>query len=164
MTAYILSHLHALPEEVEEPSSPPLTANPTITAPFTSSETSEALLTLAPELITRISSFLLVSDIFSLRLSCKYLALSLPLDQQFWREQLIRGALFGLWDFDRDLVGPELNGKDWKRLVRTLARYRNFEGPEGGKEERSELGEMSDAPLGLKNRRRIWKIVHEASA
>ena len=50
----------------------------------------------------------------------------------------------------------EIKDQDWRRLVRTLARYENFYDGEDGTDF---VGELHDAPIGLKNRMRIIKIV-----
>ena len=157
MTAHILSQLHDIP--TEESSTPSLTRS--IMA--TSSTSRTALQSLPPECLAQVCALLPIADLASLRLCCKALAIGLPLDQHFWREQLLCGHLFGLRDLDQALVHErldELRDRDWKRLVGTLARYQNFQGAEGGKE-MDEWGELYDAPIGLKNRRRIWKIIRE---
>ena len=168
MTSYILSQLRTLPSAGDRAqhstsgttTTPSPTHNPS-SSTIASTRSVPTLQLLVPEVLAQISSFLHIQDIFSLRLSCKVLPFCLPLDQLFWRQQLTSGTLFGLRDFDRSLLRNghhELNGMDWKRLVRTLARYESFEGGESGKS-RGEWGEMHDAPLGLKNRRRIWKVI-----
>ena len=157
MTEYILSHLQAVP--TEESSRASLTK---ITAAASSTST-PGIQTLPTECLARVSTFLSIVDVSSLRLCCSTLALGIPLDQQFWRNQLQSGHLLGLRDLDQQLLrekADELRGKDWKGLVRTLARYENFQGSEEGKE-RSEWGELHNAPIGLKNRLRIWKIIRD---
>ncbi len=84
---------------------------------------------------------------------------SATLDQEVYRKQLLSGHLFALQDLDLGLVKErwdEIKDKDWRRLVRRLARYENFYAGEGGS---GILGELHDAPIGLKNRMRVVKII-----
>ena len=79
--------------------------------------------------------------------------------QDFYRKQLLSGHLFAMQDLDLGLVRErwdEIKDKDWRRLVRTLARYENFYAGQQGSDF---LGELHDAPIGLKNRMRIIKII-----
>jgi hypothetical protein len=157
MTEYILSHLQDV--STEESSRNPL---PRITAAAPPTSTS-GLQTLLPECLAQVCTFLSIADVASLRLCCRALVLRLPLDQHFWQNRLLSGQLFGLPDMDQTLLRQKLDGlggKDWKGLVRALARYENFQGGEEGKE-RSEWGELHDAPIGLKNHMRIWKIIRD---
>ncbi len=81
------------------------------------------------------------------------------MDQDFYRKRLLSGQLLALHDLDLALVRgqwDEIKDKDWRHLVRTLARYENFQAGEDGS---GALGELHDAPIGLKNRMRIVKIV-----
>ena len=157
MTEYILSHLQDVPTEESS------NAVPTRITAVASSTSTPGIHTLPTECLAQVCAFLSITDVSSLRLCCSTLALGFPLDQQFWRNQFLSGHLLGLRDLDQQLLrgkADELRGKDWKGLVRTLARYENFQGSEGGKE-RSERGELHDAPIGLKNRSRLWKIIRD---
>ncbi|KAJ9612279.1 hypothetical protein H2200_003876 [Cladophialophora chaetospira] len=80
-------------------------------------------------------------------------------DQDFYRKELLSGRLLVLRDLDMDLVRKrwdEVKVKDWRRLVQTLVRYENYFSGEDGS---GALGELHDAPVGLKNRMRIIKIL-----
>ena len=81
------------------------------------------------------------------------------MDQDFYRRQLLAGRLFALHDLDLALIRArwdQIKDKDWRHLVRTLARYETFYAGENGS---GDLGELNDAPIGLKNRMRTIKIV-----
>ena len=82
-------------------------------------------------------------------------------EPQFWFDCLTSGqSLPWLWDLDRDMCERMYHssppngaaGWDWERLIRTLAQQDFFE--QGGIIE-------YDVPLGLRNRRRIWKFTSE---
>ena len=80
---------------------------------------------------------------------------------RFWRECLVsKYCLPWLWDLDRNMCEQKDqqqpgNGAfrwDWEGLIRTLAQQAVFE----------KDGPMSNGvPLGLRNRRRIWRIMRE---
>ena len=82
---------------------------------------------------------------------------------EYWREALIRGFSW-LWDLDRVRVrlkdsetyedGSKIRW-DWERLVRVLAQDGVFE---------ESVGLLSDAPSGLRKRRRIWMGLDEIRA
>ncbi len=159
MTQYILSKLRAVPPEEQEEGkrlatmfnkSPGATLHP-FGGP--------SIKSLPIECLEQICAYLSSSSILSLRLSCRNLRQCIATDQAFYRQQLLSGQIFALQDLDLGLIQErwdEIKDKDWRRLVRTLARYENFNAGEGGS---GELGELHDAPIGLKNRLRIIKIV-----
>ena len=113
------------------------------------------------ELIQEIALYLDANSVFALRLSCRALATSVLLDQNFWYIHFIRGEILGFFfNFDAMNEIEELRAKviksrmlpprcDWKALVGTLARFSSFD------EDRT----LCDAPNAFKNRRRIWKIL-----
>ncbi|KAK3686786.1 hypothetical protein LTR37_019465 [Vermiconidia calcicola] len=161
VTQYIISHLR--------PAAPEQQRNGLPTSADESNKQSPKHLTdggglqgLPPETLSLIATKLSMEDTFALRLASRELAVRVPLTQGFWRRHLIAGDLFGLDNLDTDMLEKTEKGLDWKRLVRTLSRYESFHGPEEqGPEEwgsSEHLGEMHDAPLGLKNRMRIWKV------
>ena len=79
--------------------------------------------------------------------------------QDFYRKQLLSGHLFALQDLDLGLIEErwaEIKDKDWRGLVRTLTRYESFYAGGGGS---GTPGKLHDAPIGLKNRMRIVKIM-----
>lgn len=117
---------------------------------------------LPPELLALVMSSLNLASVLRLRSCCRVLAVRIPLDQRFWFNQLVAGCLVGyLWDLDLaqcrrkagSLIheGQPIVGWDWARFVKKLWSYEMFE----------KNGEMAQAPAGLRNRRRIWRIVHE---
>lgn len=117
---------------------------------------------LPPELLACVMKSLHLTSILRLRSCCRTLAVRIPLHQGFWYDQLFAGCLVGyLWDLDiaqcrlkaGSLVhkGQPIVGWDWAGIVKKLWVYKSFEND----------GEMADAPAGLRNRRRIWRIVHE---
>ena len=80
-------------------------------------------------------------------------------DQDFYRKQILSGHLFALQDLDLVQIKArwdEIKDKNWRQLVSSLARYENFS---AGEEGSGAPGELHDAPIGLKNRMRIIKIV-----
>jgi hypothetical protein len=75
-----------------------------------------------------------------------------------WRTALFTGGLLPwLWGLDLGVLAIECagyevaNAWDWELLVMQLAQVRVFE----------EGGLMADAPLGLRKRRRIWRLIDE---
>lgn len=111
------------------------------------------------EILLKICACLPLTSTFSLRLSCRNVASRIMMDQAFYRKQLLSGHLFALTDLDLDLVKArwdEIKDKDWRRLVRDLTRYENFYAGERGS---GAPGKLHDAPIGLKNRMRIIKII-----
>lgn len=78
---------------------------------------------------------------------------------EYWREIFLRGFPW-LWDLDREQCrlkdsetyddGSKIRW-DWERLVRHLAQDDVFTSSEG----------LTNAPEGLKNRRRIWRCLDE---
>ena len=91
--------------------------------------------TLPVECLERIWTYLPHASVLYLRLSCRTIASRIPLNQDYYRKQLLSGRLFALHDLDLGLVRErwdEIKNKDWRRLVRTLARYENFYAGEDG--------------------------------
>jgi hypothetical protein len=108
------------------------------------------------ELIQHISSFLSVHSVFALRLTSKGLAACLHLDSKFWFQHLASGSLVPyLWDLDAEVChGKYLEAAwDWKLLAKLLSRTDDV---------MKASDKMADAPIGLRNRCRIWKIVDGA--
>jgi hypothetical protein len=83
------------------------------------------------------------------------LACTRTLAPEIWRDLLFHGRLLPwLWDLDPTMPllheGNDL--WDWEQLVRQLAQVEVFEPG----------NPMSKAPLNLRNRRRIWRILEKA--
>jgi hypothetical protein len=109
-------------------------------------------------MLHQISYYLPISSIFALRLTSKTLA-----DQQFWLQRLLCGDLVPhLWDLESERFSakPSLAKEraqysegDWKAVAKLL-----------NKRDAIMMGEgvMDDAPIGLRSRCRIWRIVEEA--
>ena len=156
MTEYILSKLR--PVESEEDKWLEGRFNPdSDTSPCTARDA--YIERLPVECIERICTYLPLASTYALRLSCATLASRVSLNQDFYRKQLLSGHLFALQDLDLGLIRErwdEIKDKDWRRLVRTLARYENFDVGEDGS---GVMGELCDAPIGLKNRMRVVKII-----
>jgi hypothetical protein len=113
---------------------------------------------IAPELKLAIVDSLL--PLRNLPLQCTRL-----LDQSYWKEMLMSGRFLPyLWDLDLELLEakasqlPEKVEWDWERLIRQLSQsgfldyiakaagFSNF---------------LPHVPYGLRNRRRIWRILEE---
>ena len=154
MTEYILSKLQFVSPRYQQGIGSASTNN---NSP-SSSSTVSFIDRLPAECFRQICAYLPLVSIFSFRLSCRNLASRMPLDQNFYGRALLSGRFFALQDLDLALVEKrwdEIRDKDWLRLVKTLARYENYEaGESGGK------GELHDAPLGLKNRMRLVKVLN----
>lgn len=152
--------------------------------PNSTSSNGHGLESLPQEVLSMIISHLSTRDIFRIQRCSKTLAIRLPLDQQFWREALISGELISwLWDLDRDecrAVDRLRNEKsrrkwDWRRLVLTLAKdpfpTKTMDLSESLPEAKDWSEWFADEtsiavndgleniPAGLRNRRRIWKII-----
>ncbi|KAK3045906.1 hypothetical protein LTR09_012560 [Extremus antarcticus] len=157
-THYIVSHLHrASPEDRQSEVAKGASASDR-RSPRSLTEGMSGLQSLPPEILSQIESNLPIQGACSLRLTSRRLAARIQLTQAFWQRRLIAGELFGLTMLDRDALGCVEKGRDWRRLVKTLATYESFFGEETGRPK--ELwGEMHDAPIGLKNHMRIWKII-----
>ena len=92
-------------------------------------------------------------------LTCTYIVLPMH-----WRRVLLSGTLLPwLWDLDQasDIWAlnyehfsqvPFATGGDWESLARLLAQVEVYE----------PFGLLEGLPLGLKNRRRIWRLVEDA--
>ena len=161
MTEYILSTLQAVPPPEEEGR---LHATTTSDANDTSSTIDNSsigpdLERLPMEIIQRICAYLPLPSTLALRLANRNLRQRIAIDQAFYRRQLLSGHLFALTDLDLGLIQQrweELKDKDWRQLVRDLTRYENYYAGERGS---GAPGKLHDAPIGLKNRMRIIKIV-----
>jgi len=140
---------------------------------------------LPTEIVSQIVSNLQTTPALRLHQCSKTLAGHIPLNQAFWREQLITGDLVEyLWDLDmkecrlKDLSYPDKTGAlwDWKSLAKTLVSAHILAGTlaglfEGGLDELSSRHTslsltasdvtMPDAPIGLKNRCRIVRIIRD---
>lgn len=75
------------------------------------------------------------------------------LSPRHWRLALLDGTVLPwLWDLDAKASDPyEPDVWDWELLVRMLAQTTIFEPGNA----------MEDVPLGLRNRRRIWRLLEE---
>ncbi len=75
------------------------------------------------------------------------------LSQTAWRDALLRGDAVGyLWDLKKSVCQRKEGSAedwDWYGLARKLAQQDVFEVGNG----------FEDAPLGLRNRQRVWKIL-----
>lgn len=163
MTTYLLSCLHPQTNKRPNPFELDKSLSNLSGGEIPSSQNPNASLQqLPPELLARVMSFLPLTSVLRLRSCCRVLAIRIPLDQRFWYNQLLAGCLVGyLWDLDRtecrvktgSLIheGQSSVGWDWARFVKQLWVFKTFE----------KDGEMARAPAGLRNRRRIWRIVHE---
>jgi hypothetical protein len=113
---------------------------------------------LAPELKQAIVDSLL--PLRNLPLQCTRL-----LDQSYWKEILISGRFLPfLWDLDLDLLGAkvsQLPGKlewNWERLVRQLSQSGFLDYAAKASQDSHYV---QGVPFGLRNRRRIWRILEE---
>ena len=162
MTEYILSKLLAVPPETEAEGRLHTTtsdANDTSDSAIDHSCVGPDLQRLPVEIIQRICVYLPLTTTLALRLSCRDLRQRIATDQHFYRRQLLSGHLFALTDLDLGLIQQrweEIKDKDWRQLVRDLTRYENYYAGERGS---GAPGKLHDAPIGLKNRMRIVKIV-----
>lgn len=75
-----------------------------------------------------------------------------------WRQRLTSGVMLPfLWDIDKSVIesaATERPDADWERLVRQLAQLNAFQ----------DDGEFGEAPTGLRNRRRIWRVLESMYA
>ena len=186
LTAFVLSLL--LPtSEIRQTTTPTATK---IEPSFSSQTVSElkSLDKLAPELLQLIASHLPITSILSFRRTCHYINRAIPTDQSFWRSQLLNQAFLPwLWDLDiaalSNHAAPPRQVWDWERICCQLKKpvfdraeaakaFRKgpermfgerMEEPKGlTLAERRKLSEgMRNAPAGLWNRRRIWKICQD---
>jgi hypothetical protein len=108
---------------------------------------------LPSEILSHIRSFLPLSSVFTMMRSSKTIYAKMPLDQNFWRARLIAGDAVGyLWDLSHDPLPKEwgtVGSRDWRNLTEKLLLTGSFE------------ESFDDAPIGLRNRRRIWRIVSQ---
>jgi hypothetical protein len=115
------------------------------------------------ELLERITESLTPDSVMSLRQASRSLALSVPLDDRFWRRHMCSGSLLPyIWDLDEDQMKRLLQShptelpRDWLGLARV---FRPKECLGRGQDPLS--GEI---PAGLWNRCRIWSMIDEACA
>ncbi|KAK4907118.1 hypothetical protein LTR49_023813 [Elasticomyces elasticus] len=115
---------------------------------------------LPAELLRHIETHLPINSAFSLRLASRTLAASLPLTQSFWQRRLVTGDVFGFSSINLDKQALEQveKGKAWKKLIKALSKYESFNAKEGEKRN-EQWGDLSDAPIGLRNHLRIWHII-----
>ena len=157
MTEYILSKLQAVSPEVEGKHH--ATTLDTSGIAIHHSCIGPSLENLPAEVVHHICTYLPFRSALSLRLTCRNLVPHITMNQAVYRKQLLAGHLFAFTDLDLGLVEQrwdEIKDKDWRRLVRMLTRYENFYAGEHGS---GASGKLHDAPIGLKNRMRIIKIV-----
>jgi len=123
------------------------------------------------EILQQIASHLPLQPVLSLRLVSKTLASRLPLDEPFWFQRLLSGSLVPyVWDLDsQDCYAKQglgtLSGQaresandsqwDWKSIAKRLLKPNAALMADEN---------MADAPIGLRNRCRIWRMVEEAMA
>ena len=142
-------------------------------------KTTQTLESLPNEIIRQIVSFLPVTATLTMRRCSKSLALKVSLDQTFWRNGLITGDLVPwLWDLDVNEchVKDRSGSWDWKQLAQTLRQAKIFEsalkesvaggdvdGPQRTIIENVHDTDvrMSDAPLGMRNRCRLVRLVKD---
>ncbi|KAL6713503.1 hypothetical protein ACLMJK_008968 [Lecanora helva] len=130
------------------------------------------------EMISKISTLLPSSAVLNLHRSSKTLASKIPIGQDFCRDGLISGDLIDfLWDLDPSQCDQkDKEGSwDWKELARRLNQNTILKSALGTSLanssdhdittafEQSSLGEtgLKDAPNGLQNRCRIFRIVKD---
>lgn len=163
MTTYLLSYLRPQTNKRPNPfeQNTPL-QNLSGEEIFSSQRQKASIRSLPPELLALVMTSLPLTSVLRLRSCCRVLAIRIPLHQRFWYSQLLAGCLVGyLWDLDLaqcrhkagSLIhqGQPIVGWDWARFVKKLMPYETFE----------KDGDMAQAPAGLRNRRRIWRIIHE---
>lgn len=147
--------------------------------------------TLPNEILSIIISHLQTASVLRLRRCSQTLAHHIVVNQTFWRDQLVYGHLVDfLWDLDAkqcrlkdaSLQGSQISQWDWKGLAQMLLSAEIVEDAVGSslqedgihEEEEDflltpfdkaslEMGELkwADAPIGLKNRCRLIKIVRD---
>lgn len=117
------------------------------------------------ELLDHISDYLSIQSVFALQLTSRMLALKLPLDDNFWRKSIVSGKIPYMWDLDVEELerlhqehlksSPDPGARwDWRSIGKLLA-TRRFP-------LKSTDPQITDLPVGLWNRRRIWSIIEEA--
>ncbi len=135
---------------------------------------------LPSEILSQINSFLQAPSALRLRRCSKTLTSRIVIDQTFWRDKVISGNLIDyLWDLDSkqcrqyDLYYSHGNRPlcNWKKLAQRLMRIETVESVLflAGLAvnniyilRHNDLDKfMSNAPLGLKNRCRIIKIIRD---
>jgi len=120
---------------------------------------------LPTETLDRVVLFLSATSGFSLRLASSKLACQIPLNQRFFREQLIRDQLVPhIWDLDAQACrniqrcAPECENPDeywdWRQLSRDLGNAKDIL-------ERDPDDEKDPIRRGLWNRCRLWLTVIE---
>ena len=142
-------------------------------------KTTPTLESLPNEIVKQIVSFLPVTATLTVRCCSKILASKVSLDQTFWRNGLIAGDLVSwLWDLDVNEchVKDRSGSWDWKQLAQVLHQAKVFEsalkesvaGAGADGPQRTCIGNvhvtdvsMRDAPLGLKNRCRLVRLVKD---
>ncbi|KAL8788412.1 MAG: hypothetical protein Q9195_007291 [Heterodermia aff. obscurata] len=172
LTVYILSKLS--PIQPVLPLEPP---QPVITFTDRSLSSLTALETLSTESLQLITLHAGASAALRLRRCSKTIYFKLSLTQSFWRDHLVSGSLIEyLWDLDRVLcIQKDGQGHwDWKTLAQKLrkpsilenALAKSLDSMEIDDDEKTAFeqkvrqgGEFSDAPMGLRNRCRLVKIV-----
>ncbi len=103
------------------------------------------------ELLDQITSYLPFTSVLALSRTSKALHKRLPTQKQC-RDAFITGEAVGyLWDLDESTCRAKAaaNRWDWAQLARDLSRRDCFDQGKG----------FDDAPKGLRNRQRIWKIL-----
>ncbi|KAI9820568.1 MAG: hypothetical protein M1826_000871 [Phylliscum demangeonii] len=151
LTTFILAHLQPVTAEEEEEDVVAANSNKSSPPP------PSLLEGLPTELLDRTEFFLPFADTLALSRTSTRLHRRL-LTQTWWRKALIAGDAVGyLWDLDPGLcrskdTDPDATDKpwDWRALARQFATRNCFDDTHNG---------FNDAPRGLRNRQRIWKIL-----
>jgi len=112
---------------------------------------------LPTEIMDAISAALSMPSIVSLRMCSRTLAARLYPDQQFFFQRLLHGNLVPfIWDLDKKECFTKIRPSqasaglicgNWRALA---------------KQSRKGQGDFSTAPIGFRNRCRIWRIIEEA--
>ena len=141
VTSFLLNHLQPMPSDHEAQN-------------LTHRDLNKSFPRLPNELCEMVVRGLYPIENFSLECSRTF-------GPDFWLGFLVSSQVVPwLWDLDREECARKQRTKDkdgdtiawdWELLVRQLSQTDVFE-PTGG---------LSDAPLGLRNRRRIWRILSD---
>ncbi|KAI9820470.1 MAG: hypothetical protein M1826_000907 [Phylliscum demangeonii] len=158
LTAFILAHLQPVTEkENDDDNDNDNDAAGASNRPSPSPASPPSALERLPvELLDHTTSYLAFADTLALARTSDRLHRRL-LTQRWWRNALIAGDAVGyLWDLDpaqcraKDAMAAG-QPWDWRALARQLAARDCFD--DGGR------AGFKDAPAGLRNRQRIWKIL-----
>jgi hypothetical protein len=134
------------------------------TAPLVITRRPQGLECLPTELLDAICSYLPTQSVIKLHRTSKTMAMKLALDNAFWRDSIRGGSLHPhIWGLDTKAIETVRRQSnitfpvadwDWRSVAKLLA-TKHF--PMTGRDPR-----LTDMPLGLWNRCRIWSIVERA--